>query len=517
MPLTAGQRLGPYAIDGLLGAGGMGEVYKARDTRLDRTVAIKVLPSDVAADKESRERFQREARSISSLEHPNVCALYDVGEADGRAYLVMQYLDGSPLSERLRKGPLPTEQALRIAIDISNALDAAHRHGIVHRDVKPGNIMLTSSGAKLLDFGLAKQQAIVSGVSIDPATGAASGQLTAAGTIVGTLHYMAPEQVRGEPTDTRSDIYAFGAVLYEMFSGKPPFSATDPASLIGAILNRAPPPLTPPPESSRIERAIRVCLEKEAGDRWQSARDLSRELRWIAEEGAGGAAVATAGGTAARLGRRTWLIAAGATLLTLGASWAMWGRGASVPVPPVPVVVMMDSPHPQRVYDTLTLRAGGTNADDLTDILGDLPLVLQKETTGPSWHRELQVLEANPDLILVHRSCFYDATLLRDPNLDEKYFPQIYPWAADKLESLLGYVAIGNPRTRFVVYSRGSWPTDSASNAWVATMERRFPQLAGRLVAYKVPLTRATFRNRETGAEIRELALAQLRKSGRIP
>ena len=186
------------------------------------------------------------------------------------------------------------------------------------------------------------------------------------------------------------------------------------------------------------------------------------------------------------------------------------------PLPVLPVVVMMDSPHPQRVYDPITLRAGGTNADDLSDLLGDLPLSLIKETTGTTWHREDQVFRRNPDLILVHRSCFYDATLLGDPALDEKYAARIYPPAADKLENLLGYVALGNPRTRFVVYSRGSWESDSVRREWVATMERRFPQLAGRLVAYKVPLDRATFRNALTGEEIRALTVASLRQMGRL-
>ena len=516
MPLSAGERLGPYSIDGPIGAGGMGEVYRARDTRLERTVAIKVLLGGLGDDPRSRERFEREARTISSLEHPNICAIYDVGEQAGRAFLVMQFLEGRTLAGRLETGPIPTDAALRIAIEICSALGEAHRHGIVHRDVKPSNIMLTATGAKLLDFGLAKQRPVV---SVGPAGSARAGsaQLTEAGTFLGTLHYMAPEQLSGEEADARSDIYALGAVLYEMFAGQPPFTATNPASLIGAILTKAPPPLTMPPGSStRIERAIRVCLEKEARDRWQSARDLERELRWIAEEQSGQGTAVGVGAAGRAPSRRAWIgFAAGTLLATLG-SWSVWGRDTSAPLPVLPVVVMMDSPHPQRVYDPITLRAGGTNADDLSDLLGDQPLSLNKETTGTTWHREDQVFRRNPDLILVHRSCFYDATLLGDPALDEKYAARIYPPAADKLENLLGYVALGNPRTRFVVYSRGSWESDSVRREWVATMERRFPQLAGRLVAYKVPLDRATFRNALTGEEIRALTVASLRQMGRL-
>jgi hypothetical protein len=438
----------------------------------------------------------------------------------------MQFLEGSTLTKRLERGPLPTDQALRIAIEICSGLDAAHRHGIVHRDVKPGNIMLTGTGARLLDFGLAKRRTVIATAATDRRSGAdlaagISEQLTAAGTILGTLHYMAPEQLCGEEADARSDIYAFGAVLFEMLEGRPPFTASDPASLIGAILTKAPPPLTLPERAStRIERTIRVCLEKDPADRWQSSRDLLRELQWIREErgrqssGAGPAAAPSAG----RLSRRALVSTATVSLAVLaGALWLALGNDGGPPLPEVPIVVMMDSPHPARVYDPVTLRAGGTNADDLTDLLRDQPLKLVKETAGTNWHREDQVLGENPDLVLVHRSVFFDATLLANPVLDRKYHEQLYAPAADKLEAFLGYVALGNSRTRFLVYSRGSWASQEASDAWVASLERRFPRIGGRVTAYRVPRDRATFRNAQTGAEIRELALGTLRAAGRLP
>src|SRR5215475_10748460 len=241
MSLGPGTRLGPYEIVAPIGAGGMGEVYKAKDTRLDRTVAVKVLPSHVSSDPALRERFEREARTIAALNHPHICTLHDVGHQDGIDFLVLEHLDGHTLADRLTKGALPLDQALQIAIQIADALDKAHRAGIVHRDLKPGNIMLTKSGAKLLDFGLAKvtpAAIAASGLSI-AATGASP--VTMQGTILGTLQYMAPEQIEGQEADARTDIFAFGAVLYEMLTGRKAFEGNSQASLIAAILEREPP------------------------------------------------------------------------------------------------------------------------------------------------------------------------------------------------------------------------------------------------------------------------------------
>ena len=279
MTLDAGTRLGPYEIVAAIGAGGMGEVYRARDTRLDRTVAVKVLPSHLSASPEVRQRFEREAKTISSLSHPHICALYDVGNQDGVEFLVMEYLEGETLSERLAKGPLAFDQVLRYGLEIADALDKAHRQGIVHRDLKPGNVMLTKSGVKLLDFGLAKAVAPTSarsGASLTALPTQAGRDLTAEGTILGTFQYMAPEQLEGKDTDGRTDIFAFGAVLYEMATGKKAFSGRSQASLISSIMTSEPVPAstvvaTAPPA---FDRVVRTCLAKDPDDRWQTAHDI---------------------------------------------------------------------------------------------------------------------------------------------------------------------------------------------------------------------------------------------------
>ena len=239
MSLSVGNKLGPYEIIGLAGAGGMGEVYKAKDTRLDRTVAIKVLTGMVANNPDLRQRFDREAKAISSLNHPNICILYDVGEQDGQNFLVMEYLEGETLAAKLRNGSIGTDELLRYAIQIADALDKAHRKGLVHRDLKPGNVMITKDGAKLLDFGLAKLK--VTGGVVEGISGITkSTPLTGAGTIIGTLQYMSPEQLEGKEADSRSDIFSFGAVLYEMATGNRAFQGSSQASLIGAIMKEEP-------------------------------------------------------------------------------------------------------------------------------------------------------------------------------------------------------------------------------------------------------------------------------------
>ncbi len=292
MTLPSGARLGPYVIVSPLGAGGMGEVYKGRDTRLDRTVAIKVLSEQLASDPQFRERFEREARSVGSLNHPHICTLHDVGRHEDVDFLVMEYLEGETLQERLKEGPIPIAEALQIGIQIADALSAAHRAGVIHRDLKPGNIVLTKSGAarqgspqaKLLDFGLAKADApaIAGSVSMLPTT---PPSLTVQGTILGTFQYMAPEQLEGREADARTDIFAFGSTLYEMFTGRKAFEGRSQASLIGAILKDTPPPLsaTEPAAPASLDRLVACCLAKHPDDRWQAAHDVMLQLKAIAE------------------------------------------------------------------------------------------------------------------------------------------------------------------------------------------------------------------------------------------
>src|SRR6201993_744246 len=272
MSLSAGTKLGPYEIQAPLGAGGMGEVYRARDTRLERTVAIKVLPEHLSSNADAKQRFEREARAISSLNHPHICALYDVGTQDGVDFLVMEYLEGQTVADRLQKGALPIEQVLKIGIEIADALDKAHRAGIVHRDLKPGNIMLTAAGAKLLDFGLAKSAVpLVNGATLTAAVTQIT-PVTQEGTIVGTFQYMSPEQVEGKEVDGRSDTFSLGAVLYEMVTGKKAFQGKSQLSVAAAILENEPAPIVSvkPMTSPLLDHAIVSCLAKNPEDRWQT-------------------------------------------------------------------------------------------------------------------------------------------------------------------------------------------------------------------------------------------------------
>jgi serine/threonine protein kinase/Tol biopolymer transport system component len=339
MALTSGTKLGPYEIQSPLGAGGMGEVYRARDTRLDRVVAIKVLPKQFQSDSDLKVRFEREARTISSLQHANICTLFDVGHQDGTDYLVMEYLEGETLATRLRKGPLPLDQVLKIAVEIADALDKAHRHGIVHRDLKPGNIMLTKSGAKLMDFGLAKGQ----GAAAVMAPGSVGGPLTPSmptmnvvsptspaapltqkGMIVGTFQYMAPEVLQGAEADGRSDIFSFGCALYEMTTGKRAFDAKSQVGLLAAILEKDPEPISAlhPMTPPALEHVIRRAMEKNPEDRWQSAADIRGEVQWIAQAGSQVNATAPVSARSRRTERRAWtivaLLAIAAVLLAIG-------------------------------------------------------------------------------------------------------------------------------------------------------------------------------------------------------
>ncbi|MFY9559943.1 MAG: protein kinase [Terriglobales bacterium] len=329
MALNPGTKLGPYEIMAPLGAGGMGEVYRARDTRLERTVAIKVLPEQFSKDPDLKRRFEREAKTISALNHPHICTLYDVGHQDGDDYLVLEYIEGESLAERLAKGALSTDQALKTGIEISDALDKAHRHGIIHRDLKPGNVMLTKSGAKLLDFGLAKP-----GVALKASTDAnvatrtgAMNPITSQGHIAGTLEYMSPEQVEGKEADSRSDIFALGAVLYEMATGKRAFEGKSTISVASAILEKDPEPMSKiqPMTPPALEHVVSTCLAKEPEERWQSAADVGRELRWIAEGGSQAGVPAPIVSHRKKRERVLWIAAA--AVLAFAAAYAGWRGG----------------------------------------------------------------------------------------------------------------------------------------------------------------------------------------------
>jgi Tol biopolymer transport system component len=303
----------------------MGEVYRARDTRLDRVVALKVLPAHVAQDPERRQRFEREARAISSLNHPNICSLYDIGRQDGVDYLVMEYLEGKTLAARLDCGALPAEQVLRVGIEIADALEKAHRQGVIHRDLKPGNIMLTKMGAKLLDFGLAKATAPAAGAGIsavptESKPAVAGKPLTGEGKIVGTFQYMAPEQLEGEEADARSDIFAFGAVLYEMATGRKAFEGKSQASLVAAILHKEPAPISElqPMTPPALGRVVKTCLAKDADERWQTAHDLKLQLQWVLEAGSQAGVAAPVVARRKIRERLAWGLAAVALLAAVG-------------------------------------------------------------------------------------------------------------------------------------------------------------------------------------------------------
>jgi Tol biopolymer transport system component len=364
--LPSGTRLGPYEVLGLIGEGGMGQVYRASDTRLERAVAIKVLPAALAADKVRRDRFEREARSISRLEHPNICPLYDVGElpADlgGGLFLVMQFLEGETLAERLSRGALAIKESLEVGIQIAEALSAAHRAGIVHRDLKPGNVMLTRAGARLLDFGLARTVTNATGADTSVSNDRTS--LTTQGTLLGTLHYMAPEQLDGREVDTRADIFAFGAVLYEMVTGVKAFEAETPARVMSAILRDEPTrvstivPVTP----TGLDDLIHTCLEKNPNERWQGMGDVARQLRWLLSGLSAGKSGPIVRPAVAVQSRRAWIpIAIAVALLAgiAGGAIVMRLLGAPRAADPLRLHAVMLPPEGNFLTDGLALSPDG--------------------------------------------------------------------------------------------------------------------------------------------------------------
>ncbi len=413
MALSPGTRLGPYEIVAPIGAGGMGEVYRANDTRLDRTVAIKVLPAHLASDPDFRARLDREARAISALSHPHICTLYDVGHQDGVDFLVMEHLEGETLAARLKKGALPAEQVLRWGIEIAGALDRAHRAGIVHRDLKPANVMITKSGVKLLDFGLAKVRAggaggaggagappPISGLTSLPTQSPGDRTLTEAGTILGTFQYMAPEQLEGREADARTDIFALGAVLYEMATGRRAFEAKSQASLIAAILEREPAPISAiaPMSPPALDRVVKTCLAKDPDERWQTAHDIALQLRGILESGSqagasgaggvGGASAAAASAAVARArsrARLAWIVG-GVTLtaLAVAAPFAARGFRAGSAALAAPVRFAVPLPPDTGEHHGLALSPDGRA----------LAFIAKTEQKNRLWVRDFTSLEA---------------------------------------------------------------------------------------------------------------------------
>ena len=392
MTLAAGAKLGPYEVIAPLGAGGMGEVYRARDTRLGREVAVKVLPSHLSDNAELKQRFEREAKAISALSHPHICALYDVGNEAGVEYLVMEYLEGETLADRLTKGSLPADQTLRFGIEIADALDRAHKQGIVHRDLKPGNVMLTKSGVKLLDFGLAKHRALgvdsqISQLSSLPTELTPSRPaLTEQGTIMGTFQYMAPEQLEGKEADARTDIFAFGCVLYEMATGKKAFTGKSRASMIGAILRDTPAPISSiaPMTPPAFDRLVQTCLAKEPEDRFQTAHDVKLQLQWIAEGGSQAGAPAV---VVSRRKTREKIAWAAAAVLLLGVIALGYGYVRRKPAPASPVRFQLVLP------DALSVVEAPRISPD-----GKLLAFSARSVDGKSqiWLRPLEALDPRP-------------------------------------------------------------------------------------------------------------------------
>ncbi len=391
MPLASGTRLGPYEILSAVGAGGMGEVYKAKDTRLDREVAVKVLPSHLSENVELRQRFEREAKAISQLSHPHICALYDVGSQDGVEYLVMELLEGQTLADRLEKGALPLDQVLKNGVEIADALEKAHKRGIVHRDLKPGNVMLTRSGVKLLDFGLAKSLAPAREEGFTSLPTEAHQPLTEKGTVMGTFQYMSPEQLEGKEADHRADIFALGCVVYEMATGKKAFAGNSRASTIAAILASDPPPIssiaamTPP----ALDRVVKTCLAKDPDDRWQSAHDVKSELQWIAEAGSQAGAPATVVSRRKSRERVAWAgfaVSAAAALLLL----LLRFRSGSAPSP----VLRASLNAPQDAQFLLFNDPSGPPA--ISPDGKSIVFVASLDGKFQIWVRSLDSLEAHP-------------------------------------------------------------------------------------------------------------------------
>ena len=387
MEIKQGTRLGNYEILAPIGKGGMGEVYKAKDTRLDRTVAIKVLPAHLSGDADLRERFEREARTVSSLNHPHICTLHDIGREGDVDFLVMEHIEGETVAARLERGPLSLDEVIRYGTEISQGLDQAHRQGVVHRDVKPGNVMLTSSGAKLLDFGLAEPGVNRATTDLSALSSLPTEQrsLTEKGVVLGTFQYMAPEQLEGKDVDVRTDIFALGALLYEMVTGKKAFAGASQASLISAIMSSEPAPMSAvqPLSPAALEHLIRTCLAKDPDKRWQSAGDVALQLEWIAEAGSHAAGMSTSAGARGRE-RAAWAVAGLTTIAAI-----LFAVFLTMAPPTTSPMVRFDVPAPEGlpVVGSPKISPDGRYlAFNATDEQGATRI----------WLRSLNALEAQP-------------------------------------------------------------------------------------------------------------------------
>jgi serine/threonine protein kinase len=503
--LVTGRRLGAYQVHERIGIGGMGEVYRARDTKLGRDVAIKILPKLFTSDPDRLARFEREARVLASLNHPHIGAIYGLEDADGVPALVLELVPGQTLNDRIAREPIPLNETLILARQIADALEAAHEKGIVHRDLKPANIKITPAGVvKVLDFGLAKAASDVAPVDLTQSPTITVGG-TQEGVILGTAAYMSPEQARGRTADKRADVWAFGVVLYEMLTGRPAFEGESISDVLAKVIEREPDwTALPAPTPPRLIELLRRCVRKDPKMRLQAIGDARIQI----EELISGATEETATVVKAPTTYRSWRVhVAWASVLLAAVVTAIWLSARTVsenlPAPnAVPVIVLMDSPLPGRVYDPRTLAEGGTNADDVTDVLRDLGVAIRKENTSAAWHREEQVVGENPDLIVAHLSCLLDARVGEGQTAISEHLVDL---AENRFIVFLAYVAARNPHTRFIVYSRSVFQTRGGEEQWVATQVARLPVLKDRLNAFTVPGGRekATFRDPQTAQLLR--------------
>ena len=545
MAITPGTRIGVYEVVAQIGQGGMGAVYRATDTSLGRQVAIKVLPDAFAANPDRLARFEREAKTLASLNHPHIAAIYGFEKSAHQHALVMELVEGEDLSQRIARGAIPLDDALPIAQQIAQALEEAHEHGIIHRDLKPANIKVRSDGTvKVLDFGLAKAIEPAKSSSPSPSLSPTitTPAMTQAGMVLGTAAYMSPEQARGIDVDKRTDLWAFGVVLWEMLTGARLFEGATVSDALAAVLRAEPPWATLPTSTpAGIKRLLRRCLEKDRKRRLDSALAgrLEIEETLTAVPAIEDGAVAAAQPSAARTTAAPWIVSAVMGLLAVVA--VLYGLGirdhrAGPPVNAVPVVVLMDTSAPRGVYDPRTRQNSGTNADDISDALGSLPVALHKETLGATWNREDQVVKQNPDLIVIHRSAFTHAMVLEfelgysaatapsgvpptttgPPPSTEFLRDHLSSAGVDKLEAFIGYVGGANPRTRFLVYSR-DWP-DAARVAWEQNLVRRFPTMRGRVSPIRIQIRdgTASFRDPQTIAQMTQAvqSLLSLKPTG---